>query len=561
MKRIVARLVAAALLLTGCTTTTTPPPAPPAPPAPPTAPPAQDPSGDLAVRACAPEGLLLPAAALDSCGLRITEAVNARLTRIDPATGQPELDLAEAIDTADSLTFTVRLARGRLFHDGTEVKARNIVSAWNWAAYGPHQIPAQSWFSIIDGGAAMTCPAEGTCSKDVLPTELAGLRILDDYSFTIRTVSPVGDLRARLAHPAFSPLPDAFFAMDDEGRETFTLEPIGSGPFRIAGITPTETTLAAFEDYTGTPRPRVQNVTLRRYDAPEQGLDAFRAYNDVVANTLDYTEVIPTDQLVDDLWQRDLPERHGTWDTRSVQVLNFIAGDSHLTDPRIRRAISMAIDRQALARQVFAGTREPATSWVSPAVPDYPADACGELCAYDLAEARALFTEAGGYPEVFRITVNEDGGHKQWADALCNQLKNTLELDCQVNLLDNQAQVLEALARGELTGMVRQGSPVEAVSTGALSAETALGAYASDSGRNRVGYRNPEFDARFNAARDVTTREGALEAYHAAELLLREDPPSVPLWFASTPYGYSTRISDVRLSPFGNLDLTAVRRS
>lgn len=547
-RRVLAGLAAAAMLLTACTPSSNPPPptemgaAQPAP------------QGDIAIRGCLPEAPLLPAETVGPCGVRVTEAINSRLTRSNPDTGAPSLDLATAIETQDSQTFTVRLARGRTFHNGTEVKARNFVSAWNWAAYGPNGMPTQTWFAPIEGAAAMNCPTTGRCSKDDRPTTMTGLRVLDDYTFTIRTTRPVVGLQTRLAHPVFSPLPDAFFAEDD-GKDAFGRLPVGSGPFRITGNTASEISLEASPEYAGPARPHVQKVTMRKYRDERQGYEVALAYNDVVANSLDFTDVIPTDQLVDDLWKNELDGRSGNRDTRTLESVNFVASDPKLADPRLRQAISMAIDREALARQVFAGTRVPATSWVSPAVPGYQADACGPLCAYDLTEARRLYRESGGYRGRFDLTVNADGGHKQWADSVCNQLKNALDLDCQVTLLDNQAAVLKSLDDDELTGMVRQDTAADY-----LLPEAHLAGYTSGSHLNRVGYSNEEFDRAMDEALNATTQATANQAYRDAEILLRQDPPSVPLWFASSPHGWSNRVTGVTVTPFGGLDLISVRR-
>lgn len=511
------------------------------------------PKGAITVRSCTGAEPLIPASAVDPCGLRITEALNSGLTRANPTNGQPELELAEAIENTEAGLFTVRLAKGRKFHDGTEIKARNFVAAWNWAAYGPHDQPSQNWFVGIEGAADMICAPNRPCSRDDRPTDMTGLQIIDDYTFTIRTAVPIVDLRTRLTHPAFSPLPDVFF-VESGNKANFGRLPIGSGPFRIATHTETEISLEAAPEYTGPRRPKIAKVTFRDYDNPAKEWTYAKAYNDLVANNLDFSDVIPTDQLVDDVWKSDLKDRQGSADTKTVQSLNFVMTDSQLTDPQVRQAISMAIDREALSRQVFAGTRVPATSWVSPAIPGYEADACGELCTYDLARARQLFAAAGGYNGPFTITVNGDGGHKQWADSVCNQLKNTLELDCRVTVMENQAQVLFALATGRLTGLVRQGWTMDY-----LSPEAVLSTYGSGSHQNVAGYRNPAYDAKLTEAHRALTLAAANKAYHEAELELVENPPAIPLWFGETPYGWSNRLTDVHVTPFGSLDLTTVR--
>ncbi|OYO08197.1 peptide ABC transporter substrate-binding protein [Enemella evansiae] len=553
MVRLLLGVLAGVLLLVGCT----PEPAPPADPQAPASAAAGGGgarvSGDITIRGCTPAQPLLPANTLDSCGLRIMDPLTSRLYRANSDTGAIEPDLAESVDTTDSQTFTVRLARGRLFHDGTEVKARNVVSAWNWAAYGPNKMAGQSFFAPIEGADQLACVPGAACSKDGRPTAMSGLKVLDDYTFTVRTTKPLTDFAARVSHPVFAPLPDAFFAEDD-GKDSFGKLPVGAGPFKIASNTTSEIALERFDGYTGRYPAQIRKVTVRMYDDTAKDYNLSKAYNDVVANRLDFTDVIPTDQLIDDQWQKDLENRFALRDTRAVQQLSFAAGDRQLADPRLRRAISMGIDRQALAGQVFNNTRAPATSWVSPVVPGYRTDACADMCAYDPVAARDLYAAAGGYSGEFVITVSAAGGNKQWADALCNQLTNSLDLDCQVRLLPNQAAVLGAAGSGRATGMVG----VDDLS-GYLTPEPYLSRYRSDAWHNVGRYSNGSYDQLVTQAAGATSQAAANEAYRRAEQLLAQDPPSVPLWYASTPVGWSNRVTDVKVTLFGTLDLSSIR--
>lgn len=551
MVRRLLGVLACIALLAGCTSETAPPADPQAPTS--AAAGGAKVSGEVTIRGCTPAQPLIPANTLDGCGLRVMDALTSRLYRSNSDTGAPEPDLAESVDTSDSQTFTVRLAKGRLFHDGTEVKARNVVSAWNWAAYGPNKMAGQSFFAPIEGAEQMACVPGGPCSKDGRPTALSGLKVLDDHTFTVRTTKPLTDFAARVSHPVFAPLPDAFFAEDD-GKESFGKLPVGAGPFKIASNTSSELTLERFDGYTGRYPAQVRKVTLRMYDETTKGYDLARAYNDVVANRLDFTEVIPTDQLVDDQWQKDLENRFALRDTRSVEQLLFMSNDAQLNDPRLRRAISLGIDRQALARQVFNNTRAPATSWVSPVVPGYRTDACAQLCSYDPVAARDLYSAAGGYRGEFSVTVSSAGGNKQWADALCNQLTNSLDLDCQVRVLPNEAAVLGAVGERRATGLVALGND-----SGYLSPEHYLSRFRSDSWNNAGRYRNPDYDQLMKQAAGATSQAAANEAYRKAEQALTLDPPSVPLWFAATPVAWSNRVSDVKVTLFGTLDLSSIR--
>ena len=94
--------------------------------------------GEVTVQGCNPENPLVPSATSETCGGNVIDALFSKLVHYDPETAKPENDVAESIETSDNQTFTVKLNKGYKFHDGTEVKAKNFVDAWNYAAYAPN---------------------------------------------------------------------------------------------------------------------------------------------------------------------------------------------------------------------------------------------------------------------------------------------------------------------------------------------------------------------------------------------------------------------------------------
>ena len=102
----------------------------------------------------------------------LLDAIDAKLVHYNADTAAPELDIAESIETKDNQTFTVKLKPGYKFHDGTEVKAKNFVDAWNWNAYGPNGNLNAYFFEPIAGYDDLQC---GTDSKGK-PTARASRR-------------------------------------------------------------------------------------------------------------------------------------------------------------------------------------------------------------------------------------------------------------------------------------------------------------------------------------------------------------------------------------------------
>ena len=92
--------------------------------------------GEIVVAGCTPENPLIPGNTSETCGGDIIEAMTSKLVQYNTENAAPENDIAESIETTDNKLFTVKLKPYK-FHDGTDVKAKNFVDAWNYTAYGP----------------------------------------------------------------------------------------------------------------------------------------------------------------------------------------------------------------------------------------------------------------------------------------------------------------------------------------------------------------------------------------------------------------------------------------
>ena len=203
----------------------------------------------------------------------------------------------------------------------------------------------------------------------------------------------------------------------------------------------------------GTPKPNVDKVTIRIYQ------DSAAAYADVVANNLDYLDTIPPDQLVGEAFKDDLPDRWLQREAGRFTSVTFSAWDPQMkNNVELRKALSMAIDRNLIADKVFNGTVTPATGWVSPVVDGYKAGACGEYCVFDAAKAKAAYDAAGGYKGTLTMTYNADNAiNKAYSEAICNSIKNAVGADCRAVPTVDFATFQNKLDAKELKGMFRSG--------------------------------------------------------------------------------------------------------
>ncbi|HET6392720.1 MAG TPA: ABC transporter substrate-binding protein, partial [Blastococcus sp.] len=200
--------------------------------------------------------------------------------------------VAESITSDDNTTWTVTLKDGWTFHDGSPVDAQSFVDAWNYTAYSPNAQGGAGYLSRIAGYEDLQGPvdeATGEPAGDPAATEMSGLAVVDDTSFTITLSSAFAQWPAVVGYNPFYPLPPSFF----EDPEAFGSQPIGNGPFQAESeFVPGEgITLTRYEDYAGDNAAQAEGVEYRVY------AEVGTAYTDTQDGNLDIVDVIPPDAL------------------------------------------------------------------------------------------------------------------------------------------------------------------------------------------------------------------------------------------------------------------------
>ena len=214
----------------------------------------------------------------------------------------------------------------------------------------------------------------------------------------------------------------------------------------------------------------------------------------------------------------------------------------------------MGFDRELVTKQIFNGARTPATGWVSPVVDGYKAGACGDNCTFDAAKAKTLYEKAGGYKGTMPIYVNGDGGHKPWAEAVCNQWKNNLGLNCTVEATPDFATLRKGINARELKGLYRGGWQMDYPSIENFLTPI----YATGASSNDGDFSNKEFDSLLKQAAAAKTNDAANALYQQAELILGKEMPTIPQWYQNSQFGFSTKISSVKMTPFSTFDFGSV---
>ncbi|WP_424184267.1 peptide ABC transporter substrate-binding protein [Actinokineospora sp. G85] len=505
--------------------------------------------GALSIFGTEPENPLIPGATTEAGGGKIIKAMWTGLTSYDPVTSESKNAMAESIDTDDSKVYKVKIKQGWKFHDGTEVKAKNFVDAWNFTAYSPNGQQAASFFEQVQGYKDVnTADPDGPDGPQKAPEpaakEMSGLKVVDDYNFEITLYEPFAVFPLKFGYNPFFPLPDSFFT----DQAAFEKTPIGNGPFKFVSRQPNaNVVLQRFEDYKGDDKPKFKDLTVKIYETNEAG------YAAVVAGDLDFLDTVPPSALVGAKYQGDLPDRNGSIPYMGNQVITFPLYDPQYQNPDLRKAISLAIDRQEISNKIFEGTRLPADGWVNPAVPGYVKGQCGDLCEFNPTKAKEYLAKSG-FTGKISLSTNADGGHKEWMTAVCNSVKNAIGVECTYDPIPTFSETRQKINAKQMTAIFRAGWIADYPSIENFLNQL----YRTNASSNDGGYSNPKMDETLARADAAPTVEEADKLYQEAELYLREDMPAIPLWNQTAQYGWSERLGNVRMSAERELDLSTV---
>jgi oligopeptide transport system substrate-binding protein len=509
-----------------------------------------DPNGVVSIQISEPQHLT-PSDSNDASGIQVLSALYAPLVSYDD-NFKPVPDAAESIESKDHKTWTVKLKDGYTFHNGEKVTSDSYIDAWNFAAYGPNAQNNGYFFSRIAGyGATQSAPdPDGPEGPRKAPAPkaktLSGLKKVDDLTFEVTLSQPFTEFETVLGYSAFYPLPKAAFSSPGVLNKDFENAPIGNGPFMMNGKWEhdAKVEVAKYDGYPGE-KPKVGGVEFRIYLQPSA------AYADVLSDNLDVIPQIPTESIP--TAPDDLGDRFQRSSASQFQFLAFPTFQSEFANPDVRKAISMAIDRDEIVRSVFKGSQQSARSFVSPVVAGYRENTCGEACEFDPAAAKQLYEQAGG-PKKLQLSYNADGPHKDWIDATCNQLNANLGVECTTVPEAKIADLLNKVEAKTPVGLFRLGWIMDYPSM-----ESYLGPlYTTSGSSNYYGYSNPEFDNLVKEGSAAATPEESIRKYQQAEDILARDLPVIPLRFAQNNYGYSTRVQNVVVDLFSRIDLTQI---
>ncbi|MFB7304725.1 peptide ABC transporter substrate-binding protein [Heyndrickxia sporothermodurans] len=258
------------------------------------------------------------------------------------------------------------------------------------------------------------------------------------------------------------------------------------------------------------------------------------AYQMYQNGELDMVYPIPQDVLPT---LKDNKEFHNSPDL-ATYYYNLNNNKKPFTNAKVRKALSMAIDRKAIVDSVAQGGQQPAYSVVPPGIPedestDYQKKG-GDLFSEDVDQAKTLLAEGlkeEGMSKMpkFSILYNTNEGHKKIAEAVQQMWKKNLGVDVSLENVEFQVKIdREHAGDYEVSRAGWIGDYVDPM--------TFMDLWVSTGPQNDAKFNNKEYDKLIDTAKKSIDNEVRMKAMHDAEKILMEEMPVIPVYFYTKPY-------------------------
>ena len=454
----------------------------------------------------------------------------------------------------DGLTWTFTMRDGLKWSDGTDLNAKDFEYSFKRMADPDTAAPyAETCLGMIDGFEE----AAGFPDADGNPTVEPNLDALnvkasdDGKTLTIVLAYPCSYFDKIVAFAAMSPVQKATVEANGDAWCTSPDTYVCNGPFMITEWTPSERiVLTKNPNYVGgwdSSKIVSESITLLLL---EDSSASFAAYNSGEAQLI---KDVPTDEIPSLTKAEDGGDFYVDTILGTYYVSLNLKRDA-FKDAKVRRALSLAIDRDYVANTIMQGTYSTADSIVGPGIVDengyFHDNGNAPYISADyeanLAEAKKLLADAGypngeGYPTL-EYSTNDAGYHVPLAEYL-QQAWSDLGITLTISKMEWSS--FTAARRAGEYDVARNGWVMDYNDPSNM-----LDLFCSGNGNNDGKYSNPEFDAAIEASRVADVAEHFAQL-HKAEDILMEDTGCLPIAYYNDYWLQSPALKGTWHSPYG----------
>lgn len=448
--------------------------------------------------------------------------------------GQLKEGQAESWETSeDGLTWTFHLRDGLKWSDGTDLTAKDFVYSWQRVCDPNVAAPyAETVLGMVKG-------YDEAVAGDITKLDV---QAPDEKTVVVNLAHPCSYFGELAAFATLNPVQQATVEANGDAWATSADTYISNGPFMMTEWVPGS-------HITFSKNPNYWNAEAIKLDKLEFELieDSNAAYSAYTSGEVDMIKDVPTEEI---------PSLQGNDDFHvepiiSTYYVSLNLQKEYFQDARVRKALSLAIDRNYVANTLMQGTYSPASSIVGPGWLDtdgssFAENANGGTPYIDndnfdanLEEAKKLLEEAGypngeGFPQI-EYTTNDAGYHKVVAEYL-QQAWAAIGIDLKVNIVE-WASFTPMRRNGEFD-VARNGWVGDYTDPSNI-----LEVFCTTNGNNDGKYTNADFDAAIEDSRvttDAATRSADL---HKAEDALMNDAGCIPIAYYNDFWLQSSKIT------------------
>lgn len=462
---------------------------------------------------------------------------------------------AESWETSeDGLTWTFTMRDGLKWSDGTDLNAKDFEYSFKRMVDPNTAAPyAETCLGMIDGfeEAAGFPDADGNPTAEPNPDALNVKASDDGKTLTIVLSYPCSYFDKMAAFATMSPVQQATVEANGDAWCTSPDTFVSNGPYMITDWTPSERiVLTKNPNYVGgwdNSKIVSDTITLLLL---EDSSASYAAYNSGEAVLI---KDVPTDEIPSLTKAEDGGDFYVDTILGTYYVSLNLQRDA-FKDAKVRKALSLAIDRDYVANTIMQGTYSAADSIVGPGIVDesgyFHDNGNAPYISADyeanLAEAKKLLEEAGypngeGYPTI-EYSTNDAGYHVPLAEYL-QQAWGDLGITLTINKME-WSSFTPARRAGEYD-VARNGWVMDYNDPSNM-----LDLFCSGNGNNDGKYSNPDFDAAIDASRVADSAEHFAQL-HKAEDILMEDMGCLPIAYYNDYWLQSSSLKGTWHSPYG----------
>ena len=449
----------------------------------------------------------------------------------------------------DGLTWTFTMRDGLKWSDGTELNAKDFEYTFKRIADTNVAAPyAETVIGMIEG------------YKDAIDSknpEKLNVKASDDgKTLTIKLAYPCSYFDKIVAFGTMSPVQKATVEKNGDSWATKPETYVCNGPYTITEWTPSEKIVCKKnENYKGGwDSSKIVNDKLT-FLLLEDSSASYTAYT---GGTAQLIKDVPTEEIP--TLKKDKKDEFNVDPILGTYYLSMNLNKAPFNNKNVRKALSLAIDRDYVANTVMQGTYSPAYNYVGTGVDDVDpgkflenAKAANDGKTYisedykaNLEEAKKALAEAGypdgkGFPTI-TYSTNDTGYHKAVAEYL-QQAYKQLGITMNIDVVDWSSFTPKRRA-GEYE-MARNGWVMDY-----NDASNMIELFTSTNGNNDGKYNNPAFDKAMNDSK-VADKAAHFAALHEAEKIVSEDYGFIPVAYYNDFWLQSTNLKGTWHSPYG----------